>query len=88
MYLRKLENNKLYIAPNSDNIMGRIKSALIKRTSEKLVEQEDEKFNGTFDKNKKILGATMPSKRMRNKIAGYITRLKRNQKSHAKSLQT
>jgi ribosomal protein S17E len=49
--------------------MGRIKSTLIKRTSRQLIENSDESFGKTF-----------PSKRMKNRIAGYITRLKRNQK--------
>ena len=60
--------------------MGRIKSTLIKRTSRKLIENSDESFGKTFEENKKSLGNTLPSKRMKNRIAGYITRLKRNQK--------
>jgi|TARA_B100002003_G_scaffold247805_1_gene280119 ribosomal protein S17E len=60
--------------------MGRIKSTLIKRTSRKLIENSDESFGKTFEENKKSLGNTLPSKRMKNSIAGYITRLKRNQK--------
>ncbi len=60
--------------------MGRIKSTLIKRTAEKLMKEQ--KFSEDFEKNKEILGDTMPSKRMRNIIAGYITRLKK--KSHTK----
>lgn len=60
--------------------MGKIKSALIKRTSEKLIQRHE--FSDSFEKNKKILGRTMPSKRMRNMIAGYIGRLKK--RSHAK----
>ena len=57
--------------------MGRIKSTLIKRTSRQLLSQEDIEFSEDFEKNKKILGNTMPSKKTRNKIAGYIARLKR-----------
>jgi|TARA_B100001971_G_C18225252_1_gene559963 small subunit ribosomal protein S17e len=60
--------------------MGRIKSTLIKRTSRQLIENSDESFGKTFEENKKSLGNTLPSKRMKNRIAGYITRLKRNQK--------
>jgi len=60
--------------------MGRIKSTLIKRTSRKLLENSDESFGKTFEENKKSLGSTLPSKRMRNSIAGYITRLKKNTK--------
>ena len=54
--------------------MGRIKSTLIKRTAEKLNAQGD--FNTDFEINKKLLGDTMPSKRLKNKIAGYISRLR------------
>jgi len=56
--------------------MGRIKSTLIKRTSKNLLKEEN-KFNDNFDDNKNLLGDTMPSKKIRNKISGYIARLKR-----------
>ncbi|MBI2629674.1 30S ribosomal protein S17e [Candidatus Pacearchaeota archaeon] len=52
--------------------MGRIKSTLIKRTGAKLILES--KFTPDFEINKKILGATMPSKRIKNKVAGYITK--------------
>lgn len=63
-------------------MMGRIKSALIKRTAEKLLKSEGIEFEDDFGKNKLILGSIMPSKRMKNSIAGYITRLKK--RAHAK----
>ena len=57
--------------------MGGIRSTLIKRTSKKLIEnKEDNLFSEDFSKNKKLLGKTMPGKKIRNKIAGYIVRLK------------
>ncbi len=56
--------------------MGRIKSTLIKRTARKLLE-ESNSFSDNFKKNKQLIGKTMPSKKLRNKIAGYITRLKK-----------
>ncbi len=58
--------------------MGRIKQTLIKRTSRQMLEQAPDSFGKTFEENKKALGRTLPSKRMRNKIAGYIARLKTN----------
>ena len=58
--------------------MGRIKTTIIKRTGKQLLDKSPETFASDFDKNKKSLGKTMPSKRMRNMIAGYITRLKKN----------
>ena len=62
--------------------MGRIKSTLIKRTAKKLIGEQ--KFADNFDKNKILLGQTMPSKRIRIILAGYIARL---EKSHAKQKQ-
>jgi|TARA_B100002003_G_C13864582_1_gene423075 small subunit ribosomal protein S17e len=61
--------------------MGRIKPTLVKRTSRQLIENSTESFGKTFEENKKALGSTLPSKKMRNKIAGYIARLKRNTKT-------
>jgi len=55
--------------------MGRIKSTLVKRTAEKLLKEENN-FSEHFNTNKKLLADTMPSKKVRNKIAGYISRLK------------
>jgi small subunit ribosomal protein S17e len=61
--------------------MGRIKSIIIKRTARELVGEQEKYFDKTFEHNKKVLGSTMPSKRMRNKIAGYMARLKKNKKT-------
>ena len=61
--------------------MGRIKPTLIKRTSRQLIENSSESFGKTFEENKKALGSTLPSKKVRNKIAGYIARIKRNTKT-------
>lgn len=60
--------------------MGRIKSTIIKRTSRNLLESTPESFGKEFEMNKKSLGRTLPSKKVRNKIAGYIARLKKNTK--------
>jgi ribosomal protein S17E len=56
--------------------MGRIKPLMVKRTTQELM-KKDMPFNGEFNVNKKILGNSMPSKKVRNKIAGYIARLHR-----------
>ena len=58
--------------------MGRIKSSLIKRTAKNLLKEKNV-FTNKFDENKSPLGHAMPSKSLRNKIAGYITRLKKNE---------
>ncbi len=57
--------------------MGRIKSTLIKRTAKSLLDKEGSRFDQTFETNKRVLGNTMPSKSVRNKIAGYMARVVR-----------
>ncbi len=54
--------------------MGRIKSTMIKKTARLLLKEENH-FTSNFENNKLVLGDTMPSKKMRNKIVGYISRL-------------
>lgn len=61
--------------------MGRIKSTLVKRTSRKLVGAVPESFSPDFEANKKSLGKNLPSKKIRNKVAGYISRIKANTKN-------
>ena len=57
--------------------MGKIKSKLIKRTAKNLIGKGIE-FNTEFEEDKKILGNnTMPSKKIRNQLAGYLARVKK-----------
>ena len=56
--------------------MGRIKSKLIKRTGNTLISEENQ-FNDNFETNKQILKNSLPSKKIRNQVAGFITRKKR-----------
>mgnify|MGYP001558569396 CR=1 FL=1 len=58
--------------------MGKIKTKLVKRTAKKLADKGVE-FTGDFNKNKIILGNTMPSKKIRNQIAGYLSKLKKTE---------
>ena len=60
--------------------MGRIKTILIKRTAKQLIEKEPEVFTKSFEENKEALKNVFPSKKMRNQIAGYIARIKKNEK--------
>ena len=57
--------------------MGRIKTAMIKRVTNKLVQQYRSDFKKDFDSNKKLVTnfADVKSKKLRNTIAGYVTRL-------------
>jgi len=59
--------------------MGKIKSKLIKRSAEELIKRGMESSDG-FERNKRILGNTMPSKKIRNQIAGYLSRLNKKKK--------
>jgi len=59
--------------------MGKIKTKLVKRTAEILL-HEGIIFEENFNRNKEILGKTMPSKKIRNQIAGYLVRLKNQEK--------
>lgn len=48
---------------------------MVKKAAKQLL-QEQNSFNEEFNHNKRVLGGdTMPSKPIRNKIAGYISRL-------------
>lgn len=53
--------------------MGKIKSKQVKRSIHQLLDVGIELTND-FEMNKKVLGQEMPSKRMRNKMAGYAAR--------------
>jgi small subunit ribosomal protein S17e len=56
-------------------IMG-IKPSYIKTLGNELLKKQPENFSKNFDENKQQLGisAAIPSKRVRNRIAGYIAR--------------
>ena len=56
--------------------MGRIKQMMVKRATKELMARNIP-FSESFEYNKKVLSNFMPSKKVRNKIAGYIARLKR-----------
>lgn len=60
--------------------MGRVRQTYVKRLARDLVEEDEEKFSEDFDENKKALKDTgeFTSKRLRNRVAGYIVRVKQN----------
>ena len=60
--------------------MGRVKTTQIKRTGKKLFNLHKEKFSKDFNSNKKVIPdvAEVYSKKLRNVLAGYITRLVTN----------
>lgn len=66
--------------------MGKIKSKQVKRGIHQLLNVDIE-LTSNFEMNKKVLGAEMPSKRMRNKMAGYAARLIRQKEADLAALQ-
>ena len=57
--------------------MGRIKTQKVKRITQEILEEYRDQFGEDFQENKEVLNTLIdvPSKKMRNVIAGYITRL-------------
>jgi len=66
--------------------MGKIKTRLIKRTGKNL-EDKGIDFSESFEKNKKILGNTMPSKKVRNQIAGFLSRRKKQERKKQEKIE-
>jgi|TARA_B100001971_G_C17885247_1_gene380175 small subunit ribosomal protein S17e len=64
--------------------MGRIKTQLVKRVALKLMRMDSDRFKKDFSENKKILTevAEINSKKLRNIIAGYLTRLVKQQEAN------
>ena len=56
--------------------MGKIKSKQIKRSAKELV-KKGAIFDSSFEDNKKRIGMTMPSKKIRNQMAGYLVKFKK-----------
>jgi len=61
--------------------MGRIKTQLVKRTTNELLEQYGDKFSEDYEKNKRVVAQLVigVGKKIRNIIAGYVTRLVKKQ---------
>ena len=62
--------------------MGRIKTQLIKRTTEHLLATHAGQFSEDFNANKELVNkfVAVHSTKLRNMIAGYLTRLTRIRK--------
>ncbi len=60
--------------------MGRVRPTYIKRLAKDLVESDPERFSEDFDENKEELKdlKEFNSKKLRNRVAGYIVRVKKN----------
>ena len=58
--------------------MGKVKTEQIKRVGKELMERFPDKFTTNFDENKRLVDTLTQgtTTRVRNQIAGYITRTK------------
>ena len=65
--------------------MGKVRTELVKSISEELVERYPRSFTIEFEANKQFLHeiGLDTSKKLRNKVAGYITRIIRIEKQAA-----
>lgn len=56
--------------------MGRIRAGFVKRQAEKLMKLYSSRFTTKFKENKELVSgvAEVPTKKLRNLIAGYITK--------------
>ncbi len=61
--------------------MGRIKTKMIKNLGKKLEKAYSDRFTADFEHNKAVLKelGIIDSKKIRNKVAGYIVRLKKRE---------
>lgn len=59
--------------------MGKVRTKPIKKIAKELVKTYSNKFTTDFETNKKVLQELIDAKtkKLRNRIAGYITRLKK-----------
>merc|ERR1712144_112801 len=57
--------------------MGRVRNKTVKRSSKKIIERYYQRLTLDFNTNKRICDevAAIPSKRLRNKIAGFTTHM-------------
>ncbi len=63
--------------------MGRIKTQLIKRTTEQLLARYPGQFSEDFNANKELVNkfVSVHSTKLRNMVAGYLTRLSKVRKA-------
>lgn len=58
--------------------MGKIKSKAVRKAAKRM-NKEGIKFSGDFNKNKKMLDGLGASKKVRNQLAGLLTKENRSQ---------
>ncbi len=63
---------------------GKVRTELEKRIARELVERFPDKFTTDFETNKKLVESltNISSKKLRNRVAGYITQLQNQKKQN------
>ena len=58
--------------------MGKVRTETVKRAARELIERFPDKLTNEYEANKASVNQVLraPSKKLRNRIAGYVTRLK------------
>jgi small subunit ribosomal protein S17e len=69
--------------------LGKVRTETVKRAARELIERFPEKFTNEFEANKASVNQVLkaPSKKLRNRIAGYVTRLKMTDAHRATLMQ-
>ena len=69
--------------------MGKVRPVFIKKISKELIKNYNDVFTDEFENNKKLLDQflILNSKIVRNRIAGYITHLKKLSKNNEKETE-
>jgi len=70
--------------------LGKVRPEGIKRIAKELIKKYPDRFSKNFEENKKNLEGLLiyDGKKMRNRVAGYIIRLKRVEEIQAEALQS
>ncbi len=69
--------------------MGRIKSRFVKASGQKIYDKVKDEITEDFQKNKDIVAkyAQIPSKRLRNSVVGYVTRLNKQEQKEEVAME-
>merc|ERR1712168_1368209 len=89
LFRSRFRSAKAFSSLFSSKTMGRVRTKTVKKAAKVIIEKYYTKLTLDFDINKKIIEeiALIPSKPLRNKLAGYVTYLmKRLQKSTVRGI--
>jgi len=58
--------------------LGRVRTEMVKKIAKELLQTSPDRFSTNYEENKKVVDELVNSKtkRVRNRIAGYVTRLR------------